>query len=260
MLTQADFSIFIADLHLSEDVPEIVTLFFDFLDQFERSSFQSLFILGDLFEYWVGDDQLSCDIIAHQVCTRFYQLQKRSQKKIYFIHGNRDFLMDCDFFHQSQVTPLESPYLFENAYQRLLLTHGDDLCVLDTAYQTFRKTVQTEGWREQFLAQSLTIRQKMAQQLRQKSKQEQCYKDQTLFRIPSETVLQVLKHFECNILIHGHTHDPSLNLYLNHSKKMQRAHWLQEWTVPDWNHMTQGCLLLEKDRLHFQSIEYFCIN
>lgn len=259
MLTQADCSLFIADLHLSEDVPELVTLFFRFLDRFEHSHFQQLFILGDLFEYWVGDDQLSCDIIAHQVCTRFCQLQTNSQKKIYFIHGNRDFLVDNAFFKQSQVTSLTSPYLFQNNYQHLLLTHGDDLCILDAAYQNFRQTVHTEKWQGEFLAQPLHTRQQIAQQLRQKSKQEQYSKDQTLFRIPSETVIQILTHFKCNILIHGHTHYPSLNFYLHNIVKTE-SQWFQEWTVPDWNQTAQGCLVLEKDILYFQSIEDFCIN
>lgn len=256
MTTHSDYSIFIADLHLSDEMPALTAQFLTFLDHFQHSHFEELFILGDLFEYWVGDDQIETDTSANQVCQKFQYLTQTSGKKIYILHGNRDFLLGQDFFGQSGAQLLPTQYCFQNQWIRIILTHGDELCLNDTAYQTFREMVHTLAWQYEFLAQALPIRMHMAQGLRARSKTEQLGKDDYLFQIPSEAILSLLQQKDCPVLVHGHTHQGSQKSYemTTQAGKKQAA---TVWTLPDWRPKQQGCLILEKDKLSLHN-QFFC--
>jgi len=224
--TQTDYSLFISDLHLSEDRPEITKAFLLFLEKIALKA-EALYILGDLFEYWAGDDEIN-DSHHILVITALKNLSD-SGVKIYFMHGNRDFLISENFCKATNSTLLKDPVLINLYGGKILLSHGDDLCTDDSNYQLFRKQVRNEIWQRNFLSQSLKTRKEQISSLRLRSELEKSQKSMIIMDVNQNAVATLLKFYNYpSLFIHGHTHRP------NHHKIQLDGHTISRWVLGDW--------------------------
>ena len=201
-------SLFISDLHLCASRPAITEAFLNFLIT-EAKQAEKLFILGDLFEYWAGDDDLNHP--DHQNIIQ--ALKALSQNRaIYFIHGNRDFLIGDAFAEATGATILADPSELNLYGHRVLLSHGDALCTDDVEYQAFKKLVRSQDWQTKFMSQSLSQRKAQIEELRKKSEEEKSGKPYKIMDINAEALSKLLKAFNYPaIFIHGHTHRPNVH-------------------------------------------------
>lgn len=193
---------FIADLHLSEHKPEITELFLQFMQK-KAPLAKAVYILGDLFDFWIGDDEESP--LINQVKTTLKNLTI-SGVDCYFICGNRDFLIGKRFAQQTGMQILADYQLIDLFGLPTLLCHGDTLCVDDVKYQRFRKKVHRKWLQRLFLRLPLVWRIRIAEQIRSKSKQDKQYKSAEIMDINSEFTAQTVTKFGAVQLIHGHTH------------------------------------------------------
>ena len=218
-------ALFISDLHLCSTRPQIVRLFEDFLGRQARQA-DALYILGDLFEYWAGDDSLS-DPFNAGVCAALKDLAD-SGTQVHFIAGNRDFLADSGFAQASGAALLADPTLTDIAGSATLLMHGDTLCSDDAAYQDFRRTVRSTAWRARFLAQPLAERKAQIEALRRRSEDQKQIKSAAIMDVNATTVATVLRDHGYPRLIHGHTHRPA-----HHSHAVD-GRICERWVLGDW--------------------------
>ena len=205
-------TLFVSDLHLDPERPEITALFGRFLDSEARDA-DALYILGDLFEAWVGDDDPS--ETGAFVADRLRALADAGVAT-YFIRGNRDFLLGEAYAKRSAMTLLDDPTVIDLHGTPTLLLHGDLLCTDDTAYQQFRAQTRDPQWQTQFLAQPLTARLAFAAQARAASKArygELVAKGmaETIGDVSSTTVQDWFARFGVPRMIHGHTHRPAIH-------------------------------------------------
>ena len=205
-------TLFISDLHLDPERPEITRLFGEFIDGEARGA-EALYILGDLFEAWVGDDDPS-DTGAF-VATKLKALAD-SGVPVFFMHGNRDFLVGEAFAQRAGMTLLADPARIDLYGQPALLMHGDTLCTDDVAYQQFRTQTRDPRWQAQFLAQPLAARLAFAQQARAASQARQGeLRDagtmETITDVAPAAVEAALREHDVALLIHGHTHRPAVH-------------------------------------------------
>ena len=198
---------FISDLHLSAEEPSTFTIWQRYL---ESTPANAVFILGDLFEVWVGDDAVSPDYFqAVSFEDRCVQVMTAagSRLALFFMHGNRDFLVGQHLMDLCHATLLADPTVLQFAGQRFLLSHGDALCLADTDYQQFRQQVRSAAWQGSFLSLALAERQSIASGLRAQSEARkqsgQAYAD-----VDTDAVKQWLNAADASTLIHGHTHKP----------------------------------------------------
>jgi UDP-2,3-diacylglucosamine hydrolase len=218
-------ALFISDLHLCPTRPAIVGLFQDFLTRQARQA-DALYILGDLFEYWAGDDSID-DAFNAAVCAALKDLAD-SGTAVSFIAGNRDFLADAGFAEASGARMLAEPTLTDIAGSPTLLMHGDTLCSDDAAYQDFRHEVRSPAWRSRFLALPLAERKAQIEALRRKSEQEKQTKSAAIMDVNANTVSEVLRSHGYPRLIHGHTHRPA------HHTHAVDGHLCDRWVLGDW--------------------------
>ncbi len=230
------YSLFISDLHLCSSRPAITKLFIGFL-QTTAAKAEALYILGDLFEYWAGDDDLN-DSLHSRIVTALNALAS-SGTRIFFMHGNRDFLLGNRFAEAAGITLLTDPTLLNLYGKRVLLSHGDTLCTDDTAYQEFRSQVRSPAWQQVFLDQPLAARKSQIEVLRLRSEQEKSHKTMDTMDTNAEAVRALMRDYNYpELLIHGHTHKPSL-----HQLEID-GHVSQRWVLGDW--YEQGsCLRLD---------------
>ncbi|MFZ7235217.1 UDP-2,3-diacylglucosamine diphosphatase [Avibacterium gallinarum] len=212
---------FIADLHLSENRPDLTALFVDFM-QNQAKDAESLYILGDLFDFWIGDDEHSplIDLVKQQI-------RHLTQKgvKCYFMHGNRDFLIGKKFAQSCGLTLLPTYQVIDLYGTPTLLCHGDTLCIDDVAYQRYRKKVH-QKWRQWlFLHLPLKVRLKIAEKIRAKSKQDKQYKSNQIMDVNADFVRQIMQKFNVPQLIHGHTHRQNLHKIPPHFERIVLGDW-----------------------------------
>lgn len=198
---------FISDLHLQASEPDTLAAWQRYM---ARTRADALFILGDLFEVWVGDDSTTATGGAAGFELQCQQtLAAASQRlALYFIHGNRDFLLGARFASTCGMTLLPDPEVLEFDEQRWLLSHGDALCLGDTDYQQFRALVRSVGWQQNFLGKPLAERQAIARDLRLQS-QARKNSGASYADVDSAMARQWLLQARANTLIHGHTHRPA---------------------------------------------------
>jgi len=218
-------TLFISDLHLCPTRPPIVRLFQDFLTRQARQA-DALYILGDLFEYWAGDDSLGDDFNA-AICAGLSTLSDQGTR-VLFIAGNRDFLADAGFAQASGATLLAEPTLADIAGMPTLLMHGDALCSDDATYQEFRREVRSTAWRSGFLAQPLAERKEQIEALRRKSEDAKQIKPAAVMDANASTVAEVLRRHGYPRLIHGHTHRPAHHIHA------VDGHVCDRWVLGDW--------------------------
>ncbi|SFN35931.1 UDP-2,3-diacylglucosamine hydrolase [Izhakiella capsodis] len=206
-------TLFIADIHLSQDEPAITAGFLSFLTR-EAPGADALYILGDLFEVWIGDDDPNS--LHQQVADALRQLNE-SGVPCYFIHGNRDFLLGQRFARKAGMQLLPAEQIITLYNQRILIMHGDTLCTDDAGYQRFRRQVHRRWLQRLFLALPIAIRQHIANRMRKNSRQANQQKSLSIMDVNQQAVEQVMAHYQVQRLIHGHTHRPAVHRFnLNH--------------------------------------------
>ena len=194
---------FISDLHLQPGEPHTFDAWRHYL---LHTPADAVFMLGDLFEVWVGDDSALPGSFESQCGDVLRAAAARAD--LLFMRGNRDFLVGTPFLSQHGVHDLADPTVLTHAGQRYLLTHGDLLCTDDTAYQQFREQVRTDAWQGEFLARSLAERQAIARQMRAHSEAHQAA--QGVYAHTNDALArQWLQAADATVLIHGHTHQPA---------------------------------------------------
>lgn len=228
-------TLFISDLHLADERPEINSLFFRFMNEAARGS-DALYILGDLFEYWVGDDQLDHDPLARSVTDSIRHLSDTGTS-VYFMHGNRDFLIGERFAREAGLAILADPTLVELDGQKMLLMHGDTLCTDDTAYQKFRAQTRTAEWQKAALANPYEARQQLAQSMRTRSDAEKNQKREEIMDVSNATVEEAFRKHHYPLMIHGHTHRPATH------RLSVDGYACERWVLADW-HGRGECLEL----------------
>ncbi len=196
--------LFISDLHLQVARPDLTAALLDFLGKAEGQC-SALYILGDLFEVWLGDDVP--DPLAAQVAAGLSALAK-SGTAVYLMHGNRDFLLGEGFARSAGATLLADPTVIDTAVGPVLLTHGDHLCTDDVDYQQFRTMVRNPEWQSAFLAKSIAERIEFAKQARAQSKEATATKEMAIMDVNSRAVEEFLLAEKQTQLLHGHTHRP----------------------------------------------------
>lgn len=229
-------SLFISDLHLCQSRPLIQAQFFAFLQGSARQA-QSLFILGDLFEYWAGDDDLS-DPFNSTVISALRELT-HAGVSLFLIHGNRDFLLSDAFMQATGAQRLDDPSVLELYGRRVLLGHGDIWCTDDTAYQAFRIQMRDSAWQAQFLSQPLLARKAQIEALRLRSENEKSQKSMMIMDVNAQAIEKLFRDFDYPpLMIHGHTHRPAQHLL------QVDGHACERWVLGDW--YEQGsCLRLD---------------
>ena len=195
----------ISDLHLDESRPDITRAFFDFLKG-PAAGAEALYILGDFFEVWIGDDD-DAPLVAEVA----QQLQEYAAAgtKVFLMHGNRDFLLGEAFARRCGAELLADPSLVELAGQPVLLMHGDSLCTLDQEYMAFREQARNPQWQQALLAKPLQERRQIAAQIRAVSKSMNSRKAEDIMDVTPEEVVRVMQEHQVHTLIHGHTHRPA---------------------------------------------------
>ncbi len=203
-------SLFISDLHLHPDHPVCMQLFEDFIDEHATSA-DTLFILGDLFEYWLGDDAISFSGYQ-RVADSLARLQD-TDTKVYIMHGNRDFLVGKEFTTSSNSNLLPDPSIYLLDETRVLLSHGDYLCTDDVDHQAFRRQTSDEAWQAAILSQSIEARDALAKQIRMGSENNKQIKPEAIMDVNQAAVETEMRQHEVNLLIHGHTHRPDIHRF-----------------------------------------------
>lgn len=208
----ADRILFISDLHLCDARPQITRLFLDFMASAAQGA-KALYILGDLFEYWAGDDTLLTDAHHQQVACAMRGLVE-SGTPVFVMHGNRDLLLNEQFTAVSGARLLPDPITIDLHGCPALLTHGDLLCTDDVEYQAFRRQVHDASWQAYFLAQPLALRKAQIEDLRQRSEQEKSHKNMAIMDVNASAVMDfVRQHGYPRWVIHGHTHRMGRHLF-----------------------------------------------
>ena len=211
---------FISDLHLSEKHPELTQAFFKFLNE-SKEACTHLFILGDLFETWIGDDDNSS---LHSEIKTALKSFTTNGPETFFIHGNRDFLVGELFAKETGITILPDPYTLEINGQKVILSHGDFLCTDDKDYIEFRNQVRDQNWQYSFLKKSLNERKQIAASLRVDSKEATAKKLDAITDVNKETVEDFINKYQPSLFIHGHTHRPNVH-DVGQSKRIVLGDW-----------------------------------
>jgi UDP-2,3-diacylglucosamine hydrolase len=203
-------TLFIADLHLDDNRPDITRLFEAFLASDEARSADAVYILGDLVEAWIGDDDDA------ELPTRIAHATKALSDRgvpVYFMVGNRDFLLGKAFAERAGFQLLEDGTVHELYGRPTLLMHGDVLCTDDVAYQAMRKQVRTPEWQAQILAMPLDARRAFAAKARADSKAHTGSTMETIMDVNADAVAQTMRQAGVTRLIHGHTHRPAIHRF-----------------------------------------------
>jgi UDP-2,3-diacylglucosamine hydrolase len=233
---ETSHSLFISDLHLCASRPAITKAFISFLQNTAKQA-EKLFILGDLFEYWAGDDDL--DHSDHADIIRAFKSLSEAGTQLFLIHGNRDFLLGEQFSKTINIKLLPDPSEIKLYGKRILISHGDELCTDDTRYQVFRTEVRNPAWQAKFLSHPLSARKAQIESLRLQSEQEKSNKSLDIMDVSDEAVIALLRqHQYPELFIHGHTHRPN-----THTIEVD-GHQCKRIVLGDW--YEQGsCLRLD---------------
>lgn len=231
--------LFISDCHLDPRSPEVTDAFTRFLQR-QATNTGRLYILGDLFEVWLGDDDPAA--AAQPVIDSLKTLA--SKIPVYFIAGNRDFLLGRDFAARAGLTLLEEPQQIKLGTQQVLLIHGDTLCTDDHDYQDFRKLVRSETWQAEFLAKPLAQRQKIAAGLRSDSVEAMAQKTPDIMDVNPQAVQDCFRQNRVDTIIHGHTHRPAVHRYPQSRVRYVLGDWNPGPSYLSWNQQ-QGFRLVD---------------
>lgn len=222
-------TLFIADLHLHESRPQITRAFFHFLHT-QAMQAEALYILGDFFDAWIGDDDDAQ--LPQQVANELLSLHQKGVA-IYFMHGNRDFLLGEIYAKKSGMTIIPEGTIVDLYGTATLLVHGDALCTEDKDYQDFRTMVRNTQWQQQILAQPLAARRALAAQLRDKSQSMNSLKASDIMDVTPAEVVTQMELAQVQVMIHGHTHRPARHRLLANNQPAERI-VLGDWHDLAW--------------------------
>ena len=224
------FTYFISDLHLSAQRDDINQCLFTFLrDQAPQAD--ALYVLGDLFEIWIGDDDENCFTLS---IAKAFKTLRESGVPVYFIHGNRDFLIRQRFAKKAGFTLLPEQVVIDLYGVPTLIMHGDELCTKDTDYQAFRKKARSWWWPKIILSMPLSTRRKLAQKGRATSKQKQSMLSDEIMDVTPQEVTNQMQQFSVKRLIHGHTHRPAIHELILNDQPAQRivlGDWYEQGSI-----------------------------
>ena len=212
--------LFVSDLHLSEKNPGHIHAFLKFLNESQDACSQ-LFILGDLFEIWIGDDEdMPLLLEVKEALKSFVE----NGTETFFIHGNRDFLIGKIFSKETGIKILSDPYTFWMNGKKIILSHGDFLCTDDKDYIKLRKKVRKKDWQSDFLSRPLDERRKIAAGLREDSKKSSAQKAEHITDVNHQTLKEFINKNKPDFFIHGHTHRPMIHS-LDSCKRVVLGDW-----------------------------------
>ena len=197
----------ISDLHLSADDPALLDQFRQYAAPLESGD--ELYILGDLFEYWLGDDAV--EFLGHLQAERLLSSISDRGVQLNFLTGNRDFLLGKSFADRCGMNLIADEHILNIGADRILLMHGDSLCTDDVAHQQFRTMVRTPSWKKGFLEKSVVERDAMAKLARYHSEDSKAAKTSQIMDVNSRAVDEVMRAHRVRMLIHGHTHRPAVH-------------------------------------------------
>ncbi|MCF6318745.1 MAG: UDP-2,3-diacylglucosamine diphosphatase [Proteobacteria bacterium] len=235
-----DSTLFIADLHLNDEQPEIYQRFKEFIDNKARTA-RALYILGDLFEYYLGDDALSG--VAQKVRQDLLELSSKHNTQCFFMAGNRDFLLANDFAKSAQLTLLTDSTALQLDNHNIVLTHGDALCTDDCEYQKIRLQLRSKQWQQWFLSQNIDERIEFAKQARIQSQAHTQLASDEIMDVNLQAVDELFAKYNTRYMIHGHTHRPAFHI----------TDGKQRMVVGDWHYQTS---YIEYKNNSFQLIAY----
>ncbi|HET7732037.1 MAG TPA: UDP-2,3-diacylglucosamine diphosphatase [Usitatibacter sp.] len=223
-MTAGARTLFISDLHLDDSRPGIVEGFERFLREVAPGA-AALYILGDLFEYWVGDDSLALPFPA-----RAAEALRAAARRhpVHFMHGNRDFMVAERFARETGLALLPDPTRIDLHGVPTLLLHGDTLCTGDVAYQRFRAQVRDPAWQRAALARPMEERLAIARSMRADSAEAKLGKTMGIMDVAPAAVEQAFRDSGCDVIIHGHTHRPARHVHVVDGRECVR------WVLPDW--------------------------
>lgn len=222
-------ALFVSDLHLAGERPETSERFFRFLDE-EAARAGALYVLGDLFEYWAGDDELNDpagDPLAAAVAQAFRRLAD-SRVPVHFMHGNRDFLASGGFLRASGAQFLQDPSVLRVGREPVAVLHGDTLCTDDTAYQAWRLKARSADFQREFLAKPLAERHRLIGGMREESKKVTASTAAEIMDVNADAVRDAFRRLDVRLMIHGHTHRPARHQLEVDGRRCER------WVLPDW--------------------------
>lgn len=237
--------LFISDLHLSPRSPGATCLFLQFLAGRARQA-SELFILGDLFEAWIGDDDIGDPYNAEIIAA--LRTAGDAGLKISLLHGNRDFLLGADFAAASGVTLISDPYILSTPAWQFVLSHGDALCLDDAAYMAFRAQVRDPQWQATLLAKPLTERRAIAAHMREVSESSQRGKENPYTDLQAVATDDFLRQHGYATFIHGHTHQPA-----THDHIVDGIH-VERWVLADWHEDRGESLVWDGEALTREAI------
>jgi UDP-2,3-diacylglucosamine hydrolase len=224
-------TLFISDVHLDPERPAVTELFLEFLGTRARAA-DAIYILGDLFEAWVGDDDTSP--MNQLVCESLKQCAT-SGTPVFIMHGNRDFLLGAQFADACGCTLLDDPAQIDLYGTPTLIMHGDLLCTDDKEYLAFREMVRDRQWQRELLSKSLEERQLIAREMRHRSREQTGGKPESIMDVNKAAVTKTMTNHKVQRLIHGHTHRPAIHDLVISGEPAQRI------VLGDW--YEQGSLL-----------------
>tara|TARA_B100001109_G_C18708112_1_gene401198 strand:- start:71 stop:781 length:711 start_codon:yes stop_codon:yes gene_type:complete len=231
---------FISDIHLSKDNPHLTDAFKTFLIE-SKEVCTHLFILGDLFEIWIGDDD---DNSFHQEIKTTLSEFTSNGPQTFFMHGNRDFLIGETFANEAGISILSDPYTLSINGLNVILSHGDFLCTDDVDYIDFRNKVRSEEWQKDFLSKSIDERNEIANSLRSSSKDATSEKPLEITDVNPEAINDFIQKNQPDIFIHGHTHRPKI-----HESNLFKRVVLGDWDKSGW------CLSITENNLDLKEFK-----
>lgn len=200
--------VFISDLHLAPERPQIIELFLRFSDEIAAHA-DALYILGDFVEYWLGDDDPATALTP--VFDKLSTLNKKHHTDVFLMHGNRDFLIGKQLAERCHFQLIDEPHKIKIHNHEALLMHGDTLCTDDIEYQQFRQMVRSPQWKQEILSKSLEERIQIANKLREQSQQATTVKEEHIMDVNQDETDKVFIENNVDLIIHGHTHRPAIH-------------------------------------------------
>ena len=239
-------TLFISDLHLAEAQPRVAQAFLRFLKHTAPQA-EALYILGDLFDAWAGDDDLADPF--HQRLVKALAKLSAAGTLLFLMHGNRDLLMGAELAQACGATLLTDPVLIDLYGTSTLLSHGDQLCTDDRAYQAYRKQVHDPAWQKQFLAQPLAARKAFIAQLREHTRGEKQKKDVEIMDVNNAAVIALLREHHYPNLIHGHTHRAG------HHTLHVDGNTCERWVLGDWDTLPNALICEDDGTVRWESLD-----
>ncbi len=237
-------TLFISDLHLSPERPGAAALFRRFLER-QAIHADALYILGDLFEAWVGDDDLASPF--HADIAAALKSLAQAGIPVHFLAGNRDFLVGSRLLEAAGLRLLDDPCRVDLYGTPTLLAHGDIWCTDDALYQAFRTQVREPAWRAEFLAKPLAERHALAAALRERSEQAKADKRPDIMDVNVDAVVDAFRQHAVKRIIHGHTHRPA------HHELVVDGRCCERWVLPDWYDERGGYLICDSQGCHAEA-------